>query len=147
MTCTICKMTESDRQPILSFMREFYASDAVSTNGSEEIFNADFNACIGSSPYLEGYVMKDGDEYLGYAMIAKSFSTEFGKACIWIEDLYTLPLHRGKGVGSQFLKYMMETYPDVLFRLEAEKENTGALALYKRNGFTELPYDELIRNK
>ena len=42
-------------------------------------------------------VFKDGNKYSGYAMLAKSFSTEFGKNCIWIEDLYVLPSARSRG--------------------------------------------------
>ena len=45
-------------------------------------------------------------EILGYAMIAKSFSTEFGKPCMWIEDLYIREAYRGTGLGSKFLDYI-----------------------------------------
>ena len=79
-------MEEKDRQCVLEMMRVFYTSPAVLTNGSEEIFGADFDNCVNSSPYLEGYIFENGEMIQGYAMVAKSFSTEFGKSCIWIED-------------------------------------------------------------
>ena len=80
---------------------------------------------------------------VGYAMLAKSFSTEFGKPCIWIEDLYLIPRYRHRGVGSKFFAFTESKYPDALFRLEAERNNLSAIGVYKKNGFTELPYLEM----
>ncbi len=140
-------MTKNDKDAVLEMMRVFYASDAVSTNGSKEIFLNDFNACVGSSPYAEGFVFKDGQNYLGYAMLAKSFSTEFGKNCIWIEDLYLLPSARGNGIGKAFFAFVRKKYPNEVLRLEAEKENVRAIALYEKCGFENLPYTEMINLK
>lgn len=136
-------MKEADRAQILAMMRVFYASPAVLSNGSEAIFEADFNACVGDSPYLEGYVFENGEEIQGYAMTAKSFSTEFGKPCIWIEDLYVKDDYRGQGIGSQFLRFIESKYPDAVLRLEVEAENERALRVYKACGYEELPYMEM----
>ena len=99
-------------------MRTFYASDAVSTNGSDDIFRADVEACISKSPYAEGYIFVDGEALIGYAMLAKSFSTEFGKPCVWIEDLYFVPDHRGRGNAGKFFEHIFAKYPRAIFRLE-----------------------------
>ena len=68
-------------------------------------------------------VFKDGNKYSGYAMLAKSFSTEFGKNCIWIEDLYVLPSARSHGIGRAFFEFVRKKYPDCVLRLEVEKES------------------------
>ena len=143
MCCNIRIMVESDRASVMEMMRVFYASPAVLSNGSEEIFKADLDACVGDSPYLEGHVFEKDGTVQGYAMIAKSFSTEFGKPCIWIEDLYLESEFRGLGIGSRFLRFIEEKYPDSVFRLEAEAENERALHVYKKCGFEVLPYIEL----
>lgn len=143
MSGTIRKMTEKDRPCVLEMMRTFYASPAVLSNGSEEIFCNDIDACVGDSPYLEGYIMEDGGQVQGYAMVAKSYSTEFGKPCIWIEDLYVKESFRGSGLGSQVLQYIVQQYPGSIFRLEVEEENARAIAVYKKNGFEILPYMEM----
>ncbi len=140
---SIRKMREDDRDGVLQMMRIFYASPAVHTNGSEEIFNADIDGCVGDSPYLEGYVFEVGGETVGYGMIAKSFSTEFGKPCIWIEDLYMKEGYRGLGIGSAFFKFIEESFPCSILRLEVEEENTRAVAVYRKNGFHTLPYMEM----
>ena len=139
----IRKMTAQDAPQILDMMRVFYASPAVLSNGSEEIFQNDVAECVSDSPYLEGYVFEEAGQLQGYAMVAKSFSTEFGKRCIWIEDLYVLPPYRSSGLGRSFLQHIQQLYPGALFRLEAEQENEGAVRLYERMGFEVLPYLEL----
>ena len=142
---TIRKMEAGDRQAVKAMMRVFYASPAVLSNGSEEIFDADIDQCLGAGHYLEGFVFQDGGEILGYAMIAKSFSTEFGKPCIWIEDLYINEGHRDAGIGTRFLNYIAGLYPDCVHRLEVEDENKKAIRVYRRNGFDFLPYMEMKR--
>ena len=143
MNLTIAPMEETHRETILAMMRTFYASPAVLTNGSEAIFAADIDACVSANPYLEGFVFCRGEELLGYGMAAKSFSTEFGKPCMWIEDLYMKQEYRGLGIGSQFFAYMEEKYPDAIFRLEVEEENQRAIQVYRKNGFEVLPYMEM----
>jgi len=135
-------MVAADKESVLEMMRVFYASPAVFSNGSEEIFAADIETCVSGSPYLEGYILEDG-QVQGYAMIAKSFSTEFGKPCIWIEDIYIKEEFRGLGIGRLFFHFITEKYAGCLFRLEVEEENTPAVELYKKCGFEVLPYMEM----
>ena len=143
MKTTIRLMEKNDKPSVVEMMRVFYASPAVLSNGSDEIFEADIDNCVGDSPYIEGYIFEDTDNVQGYAMVAKSFSAEFGKPCIWIEDLYVKDEYRKMGVGSSFLRYIEEKYAGSLFRLEVEAENEGAVKLYKRCGYEVLPYMEM----
>ena len=136
-------MENRDREQVIEMMRVFYASPAVLSNGSDEIFRADFDACIGDSPYLEGYILEGADGIQGYAMAAKSFSTEFGKPCVWIEDLYIKDAYRGMGLGSALLRFIEEQYPNALLRLEVEAENERAVHVYQKSGFEILPYMEM----
>ena len=145
MNFIIREMTESDRETIFNMMKTFYSSPAVATNGSDEIFKNDIDACVGNNPYLEGYVFEIEGKAIGYAMAAKSFSTEYGKPCVWIEDLYLLNEYRGCGVGSRFFDFIGEKYPNALLRLEVEKENERAVRVYEKNGFDYMPYLEMKR--
>lgn len=147
MDFRIVKMTAKDKNAVTEMMRVFYSSDAVSTNGSDEIFSDDIDACVNSSPYVEGYVFKDGENYLGYGMLAKSYSTEFGKNCIWIEDLYIVPSARSHGIGRAFFEFVRKKYSGCVLRLEVEKENVRAIALYEKCGYETLPYTEMINLK
>ncbi|RAI15387.1 MAG: N-acetyltransferase [Candidatus Melainabacteria bacterium] len=146
MKFTIRKFEQEDKTEILYMMKVFYSSDAVSTNGSDEIFERDFTACVQDSPFLEGYVLTNNDEILGYVMLAKSFSTEFGKPCIWLEDLYLKPEHRGKGIIPEVIKYVENLYKNCILRLEVEDENTHAVYVYEKSGFSRLPYVEMKKD-
>lgn len=139
----IVKMKKEHTDDALRMMRSFYASPAVLTNGSEEIFKRDIENCINDNPYLEGYVFTEGNTVIGYSMVAKSFSAEFGKPCVWIEDLYLTPQYRGKGIASQFFAFIENKNPKAVFRLEVEKENEYAVRAYRKNGFDFLPYTEM----
>lgn len=143
MSIVIREMVNNDRRPVKWMMEEFYATDAVATNGSEEIFKSDIDACLSDNPYLEGYVFEDDGYIFGYAMLAKSFSTEYGKPCIWIEDIYIKKEHRGKGLGSTFFDIITKKYSDAIFRLEVEESNERAIKVYKKNGFDFMPYLEM----
>ena len=145
MDFIIRNMTEQDTQEVMDMMRVFYASPAVQSNGSDEIFENDIKNCVSGSPYLEGYIFEKEGQILGYAMAAKSFSTEFGKPCVWIEDLYMKPESRCLGIGSKFFEYIEEKYSDVVVRLEVEEENERAVHVYKKAGYEVLPYMEMIR--
>ena len=140
------KMTEGDRTAVVGLMREFYGSAATLTNGSEEIFNADVTACVSDSPFADGYVFEDDSgNACGYAIIAHSFSTEFGRPCIWVEDIYLAPELRGRGLGPAFLDHIACEYPDSVIRLESEHDNIHAMEVYRGRGFKEFPYVEMIK--
>lgn len=142
----ISLMSTNDTENVLKMMRVFYASQAVATNGSEEIFRNDINNCVGDCPFPEGYVFSYNNSVAGYAMVAKSFSTEFGKPCIWIEDIFVKQEFQGKGIGTRFLDYIEQKYPNRIFRLEVEKYNHNAIKLYKKSGYDFLPYMEMKKD-
>ena len=79
----------------------------------------------------------------GYGMAAKSFSTEYGRQCIWLEDIYIKAEYRGLGIGSLFIDYITKKYPDALLRLEVEEENARAVHVYKKSGFEFCEYKEM----
>ena len=140
------RMKAEDKPYVLEMMRKFYSSDAVMTNGSEEIFSNDIEECISDSPFLEGFVFPDDEgEIKGYAMIAHTYSTEYGRHCIWIEDIYLEEEMRGSGSASEFFDFLKNQYPNSVNRLEVELENERAIASYRRNGFEDIPYHEMIR--
>lgn len=143
MSTTIRAMVKEDKNCVLDMMRVFYTSPAVWSDGSEEIYNSDIDNCVGECPFLEGYIFQDEQEIQGYAMVAKSFSTEFGRPCMWIEDLYIKQEYRGTGIGSQFFEFIEKKYPDTILRLEVEEENERAINVYKKCGYEVLPYMEM----
>ena len=49
------------------------------------------------------FAIEDGTE-VGFALFFHNFSTFLGRAGIYLEDLYVLPEHRGKGCGKGLIK-------------------------------------------
>lgn len=137
-----------DFKPVLAMMKVFYASDALLIHPEEAVLRRTLTDAIGENPYVGGFAMELEGTLAGYGMVAKSYSTEAGGPCIWIEDIYILPDFRGKGLGTAFLKFVQERFPNaVRIRLEAEPENAKAMAVYHAAGFSELGYTQLIIDK
>lgn len=137
-------MRAEDEALVTDMMRVFYASPAVLSNGSAEIFHRDIQACVSDSPYAQGFVFEQESAAAGYGMLALSYSTEFGRLCVWIEDLYVLPAFRGQGIGAAFIDFVRISHPEAVVRLEVERDNLRAQAFYRRCGLEELPYMEMI---
>ena len=138
-------MTQEHAQIVHRMMRTFYASPAVHTSGSDEIFWNDIQACISDDPFLEGFIFSQEGSVEGYAMVAKSFSTEFGRRCIWIEDIYLQPQFRGQGTAGKFFAFLEDRYTGAILRLEAEEENAFAVRAYRKAGFDVMPYLEMFK--
>ena len=49
------------------------------------------------------YALEDGKE-VGFALFFHNFSTFLGRAGLYLEDLFVLPEHRGKGYGKAILQ-------------------------------------------
>lgn len=144
----IRKFLEKDFDDIYKLMRDFYDSPAVLSDISDEIITRNIENSINSSPYVEGFVFEENDEILGYGMISKSYSSEYGGLCIWFEDIYLKPSHTGKGIGSKFFVFVENLYKDaaVRFRLEVEENNTQAINLYEKCNFKRLEYVEMTKS-
>lgn len=139
-------MEASDKAAVIDMMRGFYASEAVHTNGSEEVFNNDVEACVSDCPFASGYVFtREDGSICGYSMLAHSYSTEYGRPAVWIEDLFLEEDARGQGIAAMVFDLVKEKYPGHIHRLEVEETNIRAIRAYKKSGFTMLRYTEMIR--
>lgn len=149
MNIQLRDIQEKDRGTVTEMMNVFYHSAAVLTDGSEEIYKRDIDACLDDRMPLHGYLIVDADEekLLGYTMLAQAFSSEFAMPCLWIEDLYILEEFREQKIGSRVLGMIAAANPDHILRLEVEDYNARAKHTYEKNGFEVIPYCEMIRLK
>ena len=139
---------EKDREIYLTMCRRFYDSDAVLEPVPDKNFEKTFERLIHGTPFANAFVFTEGETVVGYALLARTWSQEAGGEVIWIEEIYLEPAARGKGYGSKFFRFLETEYaPDAKrFRLEVEKENEGAVALYERIGFEFFPYDQMKKD-
>ena len=145
---TIRKMEPTDFDKILDMMLVFYASDALLVHPEESVLRKTLADAIEAGPYVEGFVFCQEEEPVGYGMIAKSYSTEMGGHCVWIEDIYIQPEFRGQGIGKAFFGWLEQNHPEAArFRLEIEPDNHKAEALYRKMGFDFLDYRQMVAEK
>lgn len=147
MSTSIRPMAQNDAQPLFEMMRAFYDSPAVLSEVSDEVLKQNIADCIGDIPFIEGLAIEYDGELVGYSMLSKTYSTERGGICMWIEDLYILPEYQGKGIGKTYLNYLDDRFKNesIRLRLEVAKSNTKAIELYKRYGFSEIDYIEMCK--
>lgn len=134
-----------DFQQVLDMMRVFYASDALLVHPDDSVLARTLRDSMAGGPYVTGYGFVVDGILAGYGMVSRSYSTETGGICLWIEDIYILPQHRGQGIGTAFLKFVEALGGAVRLRLEAEPENERAMHVYRKAGFRELGYTQLIK--
>lgn len=89
--------------------------------------------------------MEANGSLVGYCMMANSFSTEFGKPCVWLEDIYIKPEYQNMGVGRQVMNYFVDANPNAVLRLEVDDKNTMAIHVYEKQGFKKLSYVEMMK--
>ncbi len=145
----IRRITKNDKELYLNLAKEFYSSDAVLHSVPDECRENTFNEMMRCDDYLVGYIIEYDEKHAGYAMLAKTFSPEVGGLCIWIEEIYILEGFQGKGLGTEFFNFIFKEFNGTAkrFRLEAIKENQGAISLYEKLEFEGLDYMQMVRDE
>lgn len=133
-----------DKSAFLEMSREFYSSDAVLHAVDPSFHEKAFAELLRSGTYLTCFVFECGDHVAGYALLSKMFSREAGGMVVWIEEIYVRSAFRGRGVGGAFFAWLRANVPAIRYRLEVEPSNERAQSLYRRLGFSELPYVQMV---
>lgn len=141
----IRKITEADREIYLEFSRIFYDSPAVDAPIPESHRIAAFEEMVSSDERLVGVFLECDGKPVGYGLASKMYSQEAGGIQLWLEELFILPEYRSRGLGREFFAYM-ESLPNVArTRLEYAKGNARAVALYRKLGYEDVPYGQLMK--
>ncbi len=144
---TIRDFRTDDRDVVLSMVTAFYTSPGVSHPIPVEHFATVFDEmCNGGSARLRGLLIEANGAAAGFCSLSFSYSTEAGGQVVLIEEVFLSPAYRGQGLGGALFRWLKEEYRDTAarLRLEVMPDNTGAIALYRRLGFKELPYTQMV---
>lgn len=137
---TIRKINAADREKYVAMAKDFYASPAVLENIPEENITRSFNEFTGGTPFGDAFIFEENGETVGYGVLAYTYSQEAGGKVVWLEEIYVCREHRGRGLGSEFIDFVLEKIPAKRYRLETEPENEDAARLYIRKGFDLFEY-------
>ena len=101
------------------------------------------DAMFGEWPIIEVLLAYVGSQVAGYALFFHNFSTFAGRRGLYLEDLFVLPEHRGRGIGKRLLSQLAKLAVE---RRCARMEwavldwNESAIRFYKSLGA--VPMDE-----
>ena len=141
-------MVKEDKAAFMEMADIFYSSAAVTHKVERNIYEATFDAAVGGTPYLRALIVEDEGAAVGFALLSFSFATEMGGLAVLLEDLYISETCRGKGLGSEFMRFMEREYASAKrFRLEVTKENAKAIELYRRLGYSVLEYVQMVKEQ
>lgn len=144
----IRKILKEDKENYINLVKKFYNSPAVLHNVSEENFYNTFNEIITSDIYTEGFILEFNENLAGYFLISKTYSQEVGSKVLLIEEIYILEEFRSKGIGKKIFEFLENRYKDFKrFRLEVGINNTEAINLYEKLGYTNLNYLQYIKDR
>jgi ribosomal protein S18 acetylase RimI-like enzyme len=86
------------------------------------------------------WVIERRSKPVGYVVVTLGYSLEYRGTTALVDELYLVPEHRGRGLGSQALRLVERVCSSSRVRtvhLEVERSNAGADALYRRLGFAD----------
>lgn len=141
------EITSKDKNTYMKYVDIFYNSNVVDSPIPKENYEITFNELMNDSPYLKCYIFEENDKPCGFALLSKTFSQEAGGISITVEEIYLDEDKRGKGYASEFFDFIKKEFKAARYRIEVEEDNVRAKALYKRNGFAELPYIQMVTDK
>lgn len=143
----IRRYTPQNRKTVYEMFVEFYNSPAVLHNVDTQYFSNTLNQLDAGSPYTELFILEYEQSVVGYGLVALTYSNEVGGQVVWLEELYVREQYRSCGLGKQYFQFIFDNYPAAKrFRLEVEPNNTRAISLYERLGFTNLNYLQYVRD-
>jgi len=85
------------------------------------------------------WLMELGGSIIGYAVLCFGYSIEFGGRDAFLDEMYIVEEHRGRGIGKSVLLDIKSRAAELSIKalhLEVEGSNRRARSLYQSLGFT-----------
>ena len=136
----IRKATREDVPAVLALVKELatYEREPDAVIATEADFVRDG---FGEAPAFEVMVVAEGPEpesaLFGFALYFFTYSTWVGRKCLYLEDLFVQPAHRGKGAGVALMRELARRAVDAecrRFVWAVLDWNEPAIAFYERLG-------------
>ena len=133
----IRKAKPSELATLVSFQQKM-AQETENLELNQDILNKGVKAVFDDQNKGIYYVAVENNEVIASLMITFEWSDWRNGQVYWIQSVYVLPAHRGKGVYKQMylhLKKVVDETPGILgLRLYVEKDNLNAQKVYSKLG-------------
>lgn len=103
---------------------------------------------FGPRPYAEVLLAEEASQVVGYALFFHTYSTFLGRPSLYLEDLFVLPEHRGRGHGKGMLARLAQLAVERgcgRFEWMVLDWNTPAIQFYEALGAVVAPEWKLCR--
>jgi GNAT superfamily N-acetyltransferase len=132
---TYVPLTLATIDAALAFMEDFYAEEGLDYLESRAI--TALNVILDNPSCGLFEFIQVGRDTVGYFVLTRGISLEFGGPFALLDEFYLYPEYRGRGVGTQVLRYIKQNTAKLglsALRLEVDRESR-VRGLYERAGF------------
>jgi ribosomal protein S18 acetylase RimI-like enzyme len=123
---------------LTSFVRAYHEYDGHPFD--EETVRAALSGLLANPQFGQIWLICDGEAPAGYLVLAYCYSIEFKGRDAFVDELFLVEDHRGKGWGEAALDFAAEAARGAGIRalhLEVLRANTRAQGFYRRLGYVD----------
>ncbi|MGE0485499.1 MAG: GNAT family N-acetyltransferase [Gammaproteobacteria bacterium] len=136
LAATLVVATPTDHATLLPLVRAYHAFEGIALDDDRR---AAALARLLTSPQIgRAWLIRCGAGNVGYCVVCRGFSLEFGGFDAFLDELFLLPAWRGRGLGRQVLAALPAACSGLELRalhLEVARDNDAARRLYGTAGF------------
>jgi ribosomal protein S18 acetylase RimI-like enzyme len=135
---SFCPITPDDYDIVERMIIDFYNAgnpDAKTPFMTDSKVRKTIAQTLTHPDHLKIIVFRSELHVVGYAILSAFWSNEYGGLVTIIDELYVIPEYRNRGIGTLFIRQLIDAKETVALQLEVFHDNERAFALYKRLGF------------
>lgn len=136
---TLRDATNDDLDTVVDLMRQMQVDDPWSCEFTDHGAREAAQNLMHDSTLGRIWMIDLDSEVVGYIALSFDYSLEYGGKCAWVDEFFVKREHRGKGIGSQALRFFAEQARQLgakTLHLGVRRGNP-AVNLYRRVGFKE----------
>ena len=138
------KASLADVQQLVSMMAEFYSGSPYTLNPRRA--TAAFSSLLADERLGHVWIIQANSKDVGYVVVTYCYSMNYGGLAAVVDDFFIQPAFRGAGLGKAAMAEVRSLCASSGVRaidVETGRDNTPALAVYRRAGFVDTDFVHL----
>ena len=127
-----------DVQQLVTMMAEFYSDSPYKLNPRRA--TETFTSLLADERLGHVWFIQANSKDVGYVVVTLCYSMNYGGLSAIVDDFFIRPAFRGAGLGKATMEEVRSYYASRGVRamhVETGRDNTPALAVYRRTGFVD----------